>query len=132
MTDKELRRLTRAALIELLILQMEENQKLEKELAALRLQLAGEEFEPAKPKPAAVKSEAAAAPRDGEAKRSERQQKPEPVETPRAAETASEGLTEQDRAILWDVLSERPAKRPQEKKKDPFREALSAFRENNQ
>lgn len=132
MTDKELRRLTRAALIELLILQMEENKKLEEELAALRVQLAGEAFEPAKPKPVIVTSETAAAPRDSEEKRSEQRQKPEPVAPPRAAVPASEGLSEQDRAILWGVLAERPEKRPQEKKNDPFREALSAFRENNQ
>ena len=47
MTDRELRRLSRAALIELLIAQMEENEKLEGELERLKRQASPAETAPA-------------------------------------------------------------------------------------
>ena len=48
MTDRELRRLSRAALIELLIAQMEENEKLEGELERLKRQASPAETAPAR------------------------------------------------------------------------------------
>lgn len=118
MTDRELRRLSRAALIELLILQMEENQKLEEELSVLRMKVAGDEFDSETPKPAA-------------AQRSEQGQRPEPAAKPRTEQPVPVALSERDLAILQGSSPEPSARRSQGKAKDPFWEALSAFRENN-